>query len=497
MKNYETEATWTYHNGTKHPNGVLLDQFHRYNAANRPIPYKLYKSPSRIRLSPNKSPGNVSALDAISAITKQDGDFVPDADLVSKVLYFSCGITKTIDFGQPLGKVEFRAAPCTGALYHIEAYLVCGTIQGLEAGVYHYNPEDNSLSTVRTGDYRKALAQATASEPSVSGSPVSLVFTDVFQRNAVKYQAREYRHAFWDCGVILANSLALAGTGQVPCKVVLGFSDSEVNQILGIDGRKEAAIAILPLGRTSKVAPPSPPLGKTPEVEPAEFATVPEAILEMHESSSLSAGEVAKWRSDEMPCKFPPTKNSLGPEASSRESLESTIIRRGSTRKFSHDPISLAQMSAILGRSTTGFPSDFVVATDMYLIANSVEGLKSGAYFYDRQAGSLDMLKPGDLRDASGHLGLDQMLPYDAAATIFFMSDLHGVLERLGNRGYRAAQIDASITAGKMYLAAYAVGIGATGLTFYDDEVVEFFGPHSQNKSAMFMLALGKKRKRK
>jgi hypothetical protein len=41
------------------------------------------------------------------------------------------------------------------------------------------------------------------------------------------------------------------------------------------------------------------------------------------------------------------------------------------------------------------------------------------------------------------------------------------------------------------YLAAYAQRFGATGLTFYDDAVVEFFSPHAAGKSVMFLLALG------
>jgi nitroreductase len=73
------------------------------------------------------------------------------------------------------------------------------------------------------------------------------------------------------------------------------------------------------------------------------------------------------------------------------------------------------------------------------------------------------------------------------------MSNLGEILDKLGNRGYRAAQLEASIMGGKCYLAAYSQKIGATGLTFYDDEVTEFFSPHSRNKNAMFMIVLGKK----
>jgi hypothetical protein len=42
-----------------------------------------------------------------------------------------------------------------------------------------------------------------------------------------------------------------------------------------------------------------------------------------------------------------------------------------------------------------------------------------------------------------------------------------------------------------MYLAAYAQGFGATGLTFFDDDVTAFFAPHAADKSVMFLIALG------
>ena len=77
------------------------------------------------------------------------------------------------------------------------------------------------------------------------------------------------------------------------------------------------------------------------------------------------------------------------------------------------------------------------------------------------------------------------------------MTNLNPILERFGNRGYRLAQLDASITAGKIYLAAYAQRLGASGLTFYDDQVSGFFSPHAEGKSVMFLVALGKRARRR
>ncbi|MGI0014152.1 MAG: SagB family peptide dehydrogenase, partial [Nitrososphaera sp.] len=44
---------------------------------------------------------------------------------------------------------------------------------------------------------------------------------------------------------------------------------------------------------------------------------------------------------------------------------------------------------------------------------------------------------------------------------------------------------------GKIYLAAYAQGIGASGSTFYDDAVTEFFSPHASGKSTMIAVGVG------
>ena len=130
---------------------------------------------------------------------------------------------------------------------------------------------------------------------------------------------------------------------------------------------------------------------------------------------------------------------------------------------------------------------------EVYLTVHAVDGLAPGAYVLKRDAWALELLKPGDFRETSGYLGLEQDLPADASANLFFLANLPPILERWGNRGYRAAQFDASLAAGRIYLAAYAQHFGATGLTFYDDAVVDFFSPHARDKSVMFLIALGHK----
>jgi SagB-type dehydrogenase family enzyme len=153
-------------------------------------------------------------------------------------------------------------------------------------------------------------------------------------------------------------------------------------------------------------------------------------------------------------------------------------------------------LSTVLDRAIRGVAADFLeppsaTLLDLYLIVNAVDGLAPGAYHYRPAERSLVLLHEGDFRETAGRLGLGQLLPAAAAVNIYSLVDLAGVLERFGNRGYRAAQIEGGILGGRLYLAAYAQRVGATGLTFFDDEVVDFFSPHAAGKNVMFLVAIG------
>jgi SagB-type dehydrogenase family enzyme len=500
MKNYDIEDTWYYHNGTKHPNGTLLNRYHTFHPETRPTPYKIYKNVQKIYLSLDKESIGTSALNAISNIYDSKVDNIPDLNVLTRILYFSGGITRKIKLSPTVGEFEFRAASCTGALYHIEIYVVCSDISGLDAGVYHFDPKELKLNILRKGDFRQEIVDATADDEFVKQAPVMLIFTDVFSRNSIKYQAREYRHAFWDCGTIIANALAIISAHKISSRLISGFIDHAINNLLGLDPNKEASLIILPIGYTNKPIPKSSSLVPINIESTSSDSDVdyPE-INYMHDASSLCNGiEVKSWRKHFVkPQQTATDLILLRTETLTKEDIEKVITRRGSTRAFSHDSINFEQLSTILKRSTNGMDSDFLsrhdTFNDLYLIVNNVDGLLSGSYYYVKERDSLQLLRDGDFRKVSGHLGLDQDLPRDASVVIFFMVDLQKVLESFGNRGYRIAQLDASIISGKMYLAAYALGLGATGLTFYDDMVTDFFSPHAANKDTMFLIALGKK----
>ena len=172
------------------------------------------------------------------------------------------------------------------------------------------------------------------------------------------------------------------------------------------------------------------------------------------------------------------------------------ILERGSTRRFARTSIPFSKFSKALMVAATPVAADFLPGgqpslLDTYIIANGVEDLASGSYFYSPDGKGLESLRVGDLRQEAGHLCFEQALGADASAVFYFMADLDKILARYGDRGYRAAQLEAGILGGRVYLCAHALGLGASGMTFYDNDVTEFFSPHAAGKSLMFLVALG------
>ncbi|MGH7847625.1 MAG: hypothetical protein ACREQW_20985 [Candidatus Binatia bacterium] len=58
-------------------------------------------------------------------------------------------------------------------------------------------------------------------------------------------------------------------------------------------------------------------------------------------------------------------------------------------------------------------------------------------------------------------------------------------LQPVADDSTAASSLEAAIMGGKLYLGAYAQGLGASVLTFFDDDVTDFFAPQTAGKSVM------------
>ncbi len=104
-----------------------------------------------------------------------------------------------------------------------------------------------------------------------------------------------------------------------------------------------------------------------------------------------------------------------------------------------------------------------------FVAVHGVEGVEPGLYRWP----DLDRpLRRGLLREELLRVCWDQDLGRDAAFVVIAATDI----DRLDDRGYREAQLAAGLVEGRLHLAAYALGIGASGMTFLDSEIAGLLG---------------------
>ena len=456
----DADVAWAYQRLTAHEPGRPPREDPRLVRRFRPMEWD--RKPPQFKTYPG------APVFPLPAELSSDLSGQTDVGLLGRLLYLSAGVVRVVESGGET--LWFRAAGSAGNLSPVEVYLVTGDQPGLGAGVYHYEPVGHGLVHLRS------VPPAT---------PPSLVLTGVPWRTCWKYAERGWRHLYWDAGTMLAQVLAVAQEAGVAARVEVGFVDAEVAALVGADAVHEVPLAVVVLGDSTVLPDPEPvPRGHLAD-EPLEFPLVT-AVQRAGDLTDRSA--VAAWRRAAAAFSTEPATTVAPPLA---EPVHDVVRLRGSTRRFDAARVAPAELlTGALSWATAAVPGDFTAAGATLLEHNvavhAVAGVEAGAYRW--RAGELVVVATGAVRDVAAYLCLGQELGGQGAYTVFHCTDLDALLPALGSRGYRAAQLEAGVVEGRLHLAAFARHYGATGLTFYDDEVRRFFATKA---SPLLATAIG------
>ena len=156
--------------------------------------------------------------------------------------------------------------------------------------------------------------------------------------------------------------------------------------------------------------------------------------------------------------------------------------------------MSLPQLSAILAAGTQPFSADFAGARfiQLYLYAHRVDGLAARRVQVLAGARRAGAIKSGDQRVAAAGLSLGQDLAGNACVAFSMIGDLDRATRAHGDRGYRYVHFEAGAIGHRLYLAAEAFGLGATGIgAFYDEEVHRYLHLAPEQGQVVYHFAIG------
>jgi SagB-type dehydrogenase family enzyme len=399
-----------------------------------PAPCKAYPPGLPVVELPRSWPAVAAPATAVLAGRQTAAPAGLDLSALARLLHLSAGVVRVAEREDRPTQL-FRAAGSAGGRFPLEVYVSARGVDGLRDGVHWYDPVGHALLAVG---------------PSADGEATTMVVTGVPWRTGWRYAERGFRHIYWDAGTMVAQALALAESAGLGPRLWTRFPDAELSRLVGADGVHEFPVALVSLGDgTPAITPQGEAAAGAVDAAPLEFPLVTRA---QHAGDGDELGK--PW----------PASAPLEQDPPASASLDDIIMQRGSTRRM--DP------AATVARDVF----DFSLAASLrgttvphFIAVHAVEGMEPGLYRWP----DLDPpLRREPLREKLLRVCWDQDLGRDASFVVMAAVDA----DQLDDRGYREAQLDAGLVEGRLHLAAYALGIGASGMTFLDSEIAGLLG---------------------
>ena len=158
---------------------------------------------------------------------------------VSQLAWAAQGITG------PDGK---RTTPSARAVYPLTIYLVAHRVEGLEPGVYRYEPKEHALTRIAAGDPEAALTAAVPGQPFVAQAALVIVVAGDSALAKQKLGPRGERWSAMETGFVVQDVYLEATSLGLGTVMVGGFDDAGVRAAARLpDG--QVPYAVMPVGR--------------------------------------------------------------------------------------------------------------------------------------------------------------------------------------------------------------------------------------------------------
>jgi SagB-type dehydrogenase family enzyme len=489
--------TWReYHESTKHSVESLRRTPHVLDWANMPDPFRHYEGLPVLDLPADPPSPETPALGVLQGFSGA----TPACDgptFLSQLLFYCASISASKLVPSTGDRYALRVNPSSGNLHPTEFHFLTQGLKEWPDGLYHYRPSSHTAEQRALGDLEMKLAGSSA--------PITFLLTSIAWREAWKYHDRAYRYCLHDIGHAW-QALALAAQAIGCDAFAVGqFPDDDVAHLCRFHEDEWPMLILelrggsIPLCETAPVRVPSRREivwfgGEANQL--SKETIVYRQIDEIHEATKLTSNGCAHHIAVVGPALIGAGETRLPPPASSARPFGEVVRKRRSALDFlgGVQSMSLTQLSAILAAASQRLLADFARARfiQLYLYAHRVCGLEPGVYRLWPERAELERVASGDQRVAAAGLSLGQFLAGNACVAFSMIGDLDRAARADGDRGYRYVHFEAGAIGHRLYLAAEALGLGATGIgAFYDDEVHRYLNLTPEQGRVVYHFAIG------
>jgi SagB-type dehydrogenase family enzyme len=190
------------------------------------------------------------------------------------------------------------------------------------------------------------------------------------------------------------------------------------------------------------------------------------------------------------------------PRQDSNVSIEQSLLQRRSTRSYTGESLTLAEVSQLLWAAqgvtdSRGFrtaPSaGALYPLEVYLVTGEVKGLEAGIYQYEPVQHGLYLLTSGDYRRELSDAALSQSSVADGAMAVVFTAVYERTTVKYGERGIRYVYIELGHAAQNLCLQAVAMDLGVVTIGAFTDERVAEILDLPDDEAPLYIVPVGRK----
>lgn len=193
---------------------------------------------------PGEGKGDLRLLIDSRTSIRNYGDVPISLQDLSYLLWCTQGVKEVVGT-----QATLRTVPSAGARHAIESYLLVNRVQGLPAGLYHYQALEHQLQELTLFEgIADQLQEACLKQRHITSSAVTFIWAATIYRMTWRYGERGYRYLFLDAGHVCQNLyLAAESIGYGVCAIA-AFDDDRMNELLHLDGEDEFVLYLATCG---------------------------------------------------------------------------------------------------------------------------------------------------------------------------------------------------------------------------------------------------------
>jgi SagB-type dehydrogenase family enzyme len=477
-----------YHELTKHRVESVWRTGHSLDWANMPNPFRHYEGVPVLDLPADPPVPPISALEVLHGKT---GNTTAQAgtEFLSQLMFYSASISASKRVSSTGASYALRVNPSSGNLHPTEFHFCTRGLAGWPDGLYHYRPSSHMVEQRATGDFRQQYLN--------SSVPLTFVLTSIAWREAWKYGNRAYRYCLHDLGHGW-QALTLSARALGCESFALGdFPDDQVAEsfLLSKDEWPMLIVGIHGTTIPTKAGSTEQTIIFGGEPNLLSEKQTPYPLIDRMHASTKRTQEVPIQQVHQ-PALAGRAERSLPRQALTRLGFGEVVRTRRSALDFQGgtQSISLSKLLNLLSCTKEPLFADFSTARfiHLYLYVHRVDGLVPGVYRYWPEHAELEKIIEGDQRLVATSLSLGQDLAGNACLAFSMIGNFENAARLYGDRGYRYVHFEAGAIGQRMYLAAEALGLRATGIgAFFDEQVNEYLKLPREIGQVAYHFAIG------